>query len=167
MSLISPADLATKIPFGIGSSIELYGIRNNYRENTQKIEKKYNRINQIKKGLETKKKTSSHSGQNDELDATINRLSSKIQEKDNEIKQAKKNALLNAGVVFLQEGANAVVPGAGSVIAGISQVRSTVLDDNDEEPNLIKATKSGVFVGIKDYGLSTIADVASNSCTIM
>lgn len=159
-------NLATKLP-GVGSSIEATMAASCYLENTNRIRVKKHRLGTIRRGLEEQRRSGCRfASQANHVDQRIGELKNRLQSADEEIKQEGQEALKKAGMIILQEAAGAVVPGGGSIVAGIVRIRESAM----EEPNRpLQAVRNGAREGIQDYGLSCAAEQLSQraGCAIM
>lgn len=159
-------DLVTKLP-GVGSSIEAVMIGKNYLDSRERNQEKQHRLGIIRRGLEEQRRGGClYPSQQQTLDERIQTLNNQINQAEEEMKQEGINALTRTGVVILQEGANAVVPGGGSIVAGVMRARTAAM----ETPGCIDhAVREGVREGLQDYGLTFAVEQLSETsgCSIM
>lgn len=160
-------DLATKLPV-VGSSIEAAMVASCYLDNRGRIQARQQRLGTIRRGLENQRRGGCQfASQSNNLEQRIGRLSNQMQAADEEMKQEGRNTLRRAGLIILQEGASAVVPGGGSIVAGVVRARESVMEAPDCPP--LRAIRNGAREGIQDYGLSFAADQLGQTagCSIM
>ena len=156
---LSLSDFASKIP-AVGIFFEVGCIYTDYKKQSQTIQKSNSRLKIIKTDLEKKNFSNSN------VIETISRINSKIEEQKTSAYQLKSDAVKNTCLVFLQEGANALVYGGGSLVAAVSYVYSTTFNTTTTAEDLYQRTQEGVMTGVKDYILTAAADVALDNCSI-
>jgi hypothetical protein len=158
--------IATKLPV-VGSTIEATMVASCYLENRERIQMRQNRLGTIRRGLQEQRRGGClYASQADNLNQRIGQLRNQIQTADEEIKQEGREALKKAGMIILQEGAGAMVPGGGSIVAGVARARESAM----EVPNRPRqAIQEGAREGVQDFCLAFAAEQVGQKvgCAIM